>query len=366
MRKKYTILIVDDEYAVRCGISEYLKKNGFNVLTAANSEEALHIFNTRKLDLVVTDIRLPGESGLKLMENIKKKHPNFPLIIITGYGSVNYELTSRRGGADFLEKPFHYEELEYRIRRVLEDKEKSEWYELLKHYTLTAEHELKTPLNSAIGFLDLLNEDTLPDNERKEYIGHIDKSLATLLKKIDTLMELLALDLDDFHFSDFDFYTCMTETVHHFEQEFAQYRPDLKIILNYVTGEKMINADSMKIMRVFEELVTNAARNTENDEITVKVKHNTKVVEIQVLDKGKGIIDQDLERLYQLGHVGNFLHHKSISENPYEYRCSGPGFGLCMAKRIVELHGGRIWHESAGGNQGTLACYTIPLIYSPD
>ncbi len=101
------ILIVDDEEEILLGLSSLLSRGGWEVLTATNVEEALSILKTQPIDIIVTDIRMPGESGLNLIQYIKSERKDLKTVVITAKGSPEMEREVVSLGADaYLEKPF--------------------------------------------------------------------------------------------------------------------------------------------------------------------------------------------------------------------------------------------------------------------
>ena len=87
MNASRKVLVVDDDPAVRKSIDRVLTGKGYAVITAENGEEALRKLNEEKYDLVYTDIRMPGMSGLEVAEQVKARKPWTPVVIITGYGT---------------------------------------------------------------------------------------------------------------------------------------------------------------------------------------------------------------------------------------------------------------------------------------
>ncbi len=115
-----TILVVDDERNVRKVLSSYLKKEGFEVETARNYEEAVHKVGELNVDLVLTDMRLPGQSGLNLLQWIKRKQPSLPVLVITAYGSIDNAVeVMKNGAASYLTKPVDMDEMMTLIRHTL-------------------------------------------------------------------------------------------------------------------------------------------------------------------------------------------------------------------------------------------------------
>lgn len=101
------VLVVEDSEPLRYLLSETLKGIGYQVEAASSAEEALEIFELEDIELIVTDLDLPGKSGLDLLGAVKEKRPETEVVIITGSRSLDSVLAALRGGAcDYLIKPF--------------------------------------------------------------------------------------------------------------------------------------------------------------------------------------------------------------------------------------------------------------------
>ncbi|MBA3009645.1 MAG: sigma-54 dependent transcriptional regulator [Proteobacteria bacterium] len=114
------ILIVDDEKHYPMIISEILREEGYCPFTASSGMEALDILNTRLIDLVLTDVKMPGMSGIDLLEKIKEIKPDMPVIIMTAFGSVERAVEAMHKGAyTFILKPFENDALIAHIAKAL-------------------------------------------------------------------------------------------------------------------------------------------------------------------------------------------------------------------------------------------------------
>ena len=117
------ILIVDDEPSVLLEISGALKRQ-YEVLTARSAEEAEGILDRERVDLLVTDLRLPGKDGIHLLETAKAQIPDLPVVVMSGHGTIEEAVrATRSGAADFVEKPFGPERLQVTVERALELRE---------------------------------------------------------------------------------------------------------------------------------------------------------------------------------------------------------------------------------------------------
>jgi DNA-binding NtrC family response regulator len=118
--KKHRILIVDDDHTMRLALSESLESCGYDTVAAESGNEALSLFKKRKFDLVLTDMRMPGMTGLEVLQSVKKLSPDVPVILITAYGTVSTAVEAmKEGAAEFIMKPFSLEDLEAVVKHVL-------------------------------------------------------------------------------------------------------------------------------------------------------------------------------------------------------------------------------------------------------
>ena len=116
-----TVLLVEDEEYIRENLSEILEMNGYRVTTAANGETGLDALKAAPADIVLTDLKLPGISGIDVVRSVKSMSPNTPCIILTGYASVETAVEAMRVGAfTYLKKPFGKDELLITIEKALE------------------------------------------------------------------------------------------------------------------------------------------------------------------------------------------------------------------------------------------------------
>ena len=117
---KIRVLIVDDEPSVLLETSASLKRH-YEVLTASRAEEAEHVLGDQKVDLLLTDLRLPGKDGISLLESVKGSHPDLPVVLMSGHGTIEEAVKAiRLGAVDFVEKPFGPERLQVTVERALE------------------------------------------------------------------------------------------------------------------------------------------------------------------------------------------------------------------------------------------------------
>ncbi|MBN1888009.1 MAG: response regulator [Thermoflexales bacterium] len=114
------ILVVDDTEAICSALRDLLTMNGYAVRTAPSGERALQIMENAEMDLIITDLKMGGMSGLDLLKHVKQIKPSLPVVILTGFGDMDSVIAAMRAGvADYLKKPFSVNEVLEVVRREL-------------------------------------------------------------------------------------------------------------------------------------------------------------------------------------------------------------------------------------------------------
>lgn len=143
----FTILIIDDEKNIREGLSAALELDGYSVKLAANGAEGLALIEKGDIDLVITDLRMPGISGEEVLAKVRGESPGIPVIVLTGHGSIDTAVDAMRNGAyDFLTKPLSLDRLSLIVKRALAGRELE-----IRHSSLQQELDAKTSFESIIG-----------------------------------------------------------------------------------------------------------------------------------------------------------------------------------------------------------------------
>lgn len=215
-------------------------------------------------------------------------------------------------------------------------------------------HELRTPLSSIIGFSEVLYDEKFgPLNERqKRYAENVLSSGRHLLALINDVLDLsrvesgkMVLEASSFSLKNF-----LEEVLRLIKGLAASKKVKLSFEIPEDLGE--IQADQRKVKQVIYNLLSNAIKFTPaGGEVGLRTRRDGAGIEITVWDTGIGIPPEDLENVFEafrrLGDV-------------YTQETEGAGLGLTISKKIVELHGGRIWIESGGTGMGTTAKFTLP------
>ncbi len=177
------LLIVDDDEPIRTMLCQIMRQAGYECSSAPSGEKALEFLDQRSVDIVITDIRMPGINGFGLTEAVKQKY-TADVIVITGYGGeFGYEEAMEKGASDFALKPLRPQELITRVKRVLRERallaERAGMEERLRELTVT--DELTKLYNSRHFFKQLQSE--------VDRAARYDHPLSLLLIDVDNFKE---------------------------------------------------------------------------------------------------------------------------------------------------------------------------------
>lgn len=144
---KFNVLIIDDEKNIRTGLAAALEMDGYHVELASDGEAGLKIVSRGDIDLIITDLRMPGVSGEEVLAKVTAESPGLPVIVLTGHGSIDSAVDAmRRGAYDFLTKPLNLDRLSLIVKRALQTRELS-----LRHRELQEELDGNKSFESIIG-----------------------------------------------------------------------------------------------------------------------------------------------------------------------------------------------------------------------
>ena len=218
-------------------------------------------------------------------------------------------------------------------------------------------HDLRTPIASIRAMIESINDDVVSDPDTmKRYLRTAQTEVEHLTRLVSDLFELSQIDagLLQLHLQEASVQEMILDTVDGMTPQ-AQMRK-LKL-QGSVAGElPHVVMDQERMQRALSNLVQNAIRHTPADgTIVVRAFDAGDAVEVQVADTGEGIVESELDKLFQ----------RSYRQEPSRSRrLGGAGLGLSIAKGFVEAHGGRIWAESVPGEGATFS-FTLPKSQRP-
>lgn len=368
------VLVVDDEFGIRSGVSRILKNFTvsypfmdddiqFNIIEAATGEEALEIIDKEPPAIVLLDNKLPGIQGVEVLEYINNKQLDILVIMITSYASLDLAVKATNIGAyDFVPKPFTPQELKASIENVskhfflrrMTRKLRKEGKQVRFQFLTVLSHELKAPLNAIEGYLKIMEERQAGENITS-YDKMIERSLSRV-KAMRTLImdmldltriesgrkkrELRELDLGLVAKSAID--TVLPLAI----QRDVTIEFDKSVSVPYF-------ADSEEMEIVFNNLISNAVKyNVAGGKVECKLANIGSEILVVISDTGVGIAQDDLPKLFQ-----EFSRIKNIMTK----EISGSGLGLSIVKRIVDLYKGRI-EVNSKPNEGTTFTIYLPVL----
>ncbi|NSW75162.1 MAG: hypothetical protein HPY68_00025 [Candidatus Atribacteria bacterium] len=217
-------------------------------------------------------------------------------------------------------------------------------------------HELRTPLNAIIGFTEILRDGLYGElNEKqREYVEIVHKSSQHLLDLINDILDLskiesgkMELNLEKFRLKE-----VLESSVSLLREKAMKHRIKMELTI-FPEADIEVEADERKLKQILFNLLSNGVKFTpEGGSVEVIARRaSDDFLEISVKDTGMGIKSEDIPKLFQ---------EFTQLESPYTKKHEGAGLGLALTKRLVELHGGKIWVESEYG-KGSCFTFTLPV-----
>jgi signal transduction histidine kinase len=209
-------------------------------------------------------------------------------------------------------------------------------------------YELRSPLNNINGFVHLLGEESTGSlNPRQlEYLGYVSKSSAALLAIIDDILDLATIDEDalELEFSDVDVMATMQAAIEGVQDRLAENSIDVQIVALDNVG--VFRGDAKRVRQILFNLLSNAIGfSSPGQTVTLAAMRRDDEVVFKVTDRGRGIPPEVLQRVFE-----RFESHTAGS------RHRGVGLGLSIVRAFMELHGGKVFIDSAPGEGTTVTC----------
>jgi signal transduction histidine kinase len=374
------LLFIDDDASLREVMGQYLEEQGFQTTVERSGELALLALSRQPFDIVITDLRMPGMSGLDVVRGSKEKQPGAEVIVITGYATITDGVEAMRAGAfDFVLKPLKLEVLDAVLGRCVEwirhKRSRAELEEVNRRllelsrmkgkFLAVTDHELRTPVTVIDGMLQYLlrGRTKLPEELRPqmEELGKVSQRLVELVQGIHELAECRT----------HGFPLCRDwvgagDLLGGISVDFliARFNRDLNLKLIHDDVEDVrFKADQRRVKQVITELIQNAVKATPDGgtvEVCLAVRADAGGPRfcVEVSDTGIGIAPEEQEKIFEAFYeVGDERHHHS---SKYEFRGAGLGIGLSIAREVALAHGGGVEVVSQPG-EGSKFTFWLPL-----
>jgi len=372
------VLVIDDEMGPRESLRMLLKPN-YQVYTADNVEAGLHILREKKPDAVISDIRMPGTSGIDGLRKIREIDPHVAVIMLTGFGALETAKEALRLGAnDYISKPFDAREMREVIGRNVERtriqrtginaaaeikelnnrllKELAQKERLASLGQASAEfvHDLGNPLTIVWGYVQLLAK-KLEQSEKENGTTNETsaKELNIIEQNVRLCRELLTMwqsygSVEASPHKPISVTQVVREVVKGVGPMAVQSGVELHC--DICDDPCTLLGDSVQIMRAIQNVIINALQASEEKKGSVAVSCMRKdfYVDVRVEDSGYGIAPAQLAKIF----------------DPYfttKQGKSGTGLGLYITKKVVEDHNGSIKVDSTP-QIGTTFTIRLPLL----
>lgn len=361
------ILVIEDNTALQQSVLEILDLEGYQAVGAENGIEGLQRAHEIRPDLIICDIMMPGLDGFGVLEQLRQdpQMAMVPFVFLTARADrAAMRHGMELGAYDYLTKPFSAQEMFATIRAQLEkaavfngDAERR-LNDLRNQLTLSLPHELRTPLTVILGFSELMLEDgpNLPADQMAEMVGSINQAARRLYRLVENYLVYVQLEISR---TKPEWVVALrTYTTKSPEQIVSQQAETVAATANRLDDlqldispcEGVLEMGEEHLSRVVAELVTNAFKFSQpGTPVQVTAEEKGGYFYLNILDAGRGMSAD------QIAAIGAYMQFERL-----RYEQQGSGFGLIIALRLVELHGGTLSIESAIG-RGLLARITLPM-----
>ena len=362
------VLLIDDSDDDAHLILRELRRGNYEVEyelveTRAAMEDAL---SNREWDIILCDYNMPLFNALEALETLKATDLDIPFLILSGTINEEMAITALKAGAhDFVLKgklarliPAIEREIEDAENRRAHRKSEVDREKLvtnlaaanleLERFMYAAFHDLKAPLVTIKGFLGVLKNDL--DAQSQYQIQHdierIEMAADKMQELLSDLVELSRIERISNSLEEIDLYKLTQEALEILDVWIRSKTISVTISPDLPT----VYGDRIRLRDVLVNLIDNAAKYTfdqPNPVIIIGTRKEGGEQIVFVKDNGLGIDPRYHTRIFNLF-------------EKLDPTMEGTGLGLAWSKRIIELHGGRIWVESQGLGQGSTFCFTIP------
>jgi len=353
------VLVADDELGMRLGVERTLRRYvthvedvntdvRFAVQQVESGDAALEVIEADAPDILLLDYKMPGLSGLEVLDRLSDLKLDMLTIMITAYASIETAVTAtKRGAYDFLAKPFTPDELKATIRkaaaRIILAKQARKLAEERKQvrfqFIRVLGHELKAPLGAIEGYLNIMKDQTLGDDFSAygDMVQRSCKRIEGMRKLIVDLLDMTRIESGrlERQLEDVDLVEAAQSAIENFTPD-ADAR-DINISLD-AGNEEVITADRREVDMIFNNLISNAVKyNRDGGKVDVSLARDGDAVELRVADTGIGMSKEEQEKLF-----GEFVRIR----NTKTQNILGSGLGLSILKKLVQLYGGEVLVES--------------------
>jgi signal transduction histidine kinase len=350
---------VDDEKIIRELCAQVLRD--YRVLQAGNCDEAVRIYEREQVDLILSDIIMPGSSGIELLKQVKAHDPNATVIIMTGFADRDIILSALKEDADdFINKPLNLIQLKTAVEKALERKAlKAELAtikradELKSIFLSLVSHKLRTPITGISLFLQNLRAGVFDPKESffQESIAMVSEEAQYLGKLVADLLAFSQVMVSEASINKTpnDLNGLIADVLVRCREDHCNFNVDLEAAPDILP---LVHLDASKIRFALHQVIDNAFKfSGELGHVNLKLGSYADSVYIVVSDTGIGIPEYELPKVFE-------KFYQIDPEQTGQIR--GFGLGLFYARDFIRQHGGSISIASEPG-LGTTVTISLPL-----
>jgi signal transduction histidine kinase len=364
---KHTVLVVDDERQTVVAVKHLLRRR-YNVLGATRGDEALAMMAQEPVSVVLCDQRMPGMTGDRFLEQVRKQYPDTVRILITAYADLQALIRSVNEGQIFayVAKPWGPEELERVVdqavgwRQLVEDNRRmtrelevangnlQRMVGELRQFTHVVAHDLKEPLRTISAYAQFLRDDFGAERpEALQYVDGISRCARNLRQLIDDLLRISELDHQESLVRPVALNDVARRALEALDGAVAEAAAQVHVAPDL----PVVRGDSQRLTLLFQNLLSNALKFNDKPQKRVEmvaVPAPAGQARVAVIDNGIGIPAEQRTEIFRIFHR---LHTK--------VDFPGTGAGLAIVRKIAESHGGTVEVDSVEG-QGSRFVVTLP------
>ncbi len=378
---KERLLVIDDELGPRESL-RFLFKDIYDVVCVDSVDRGIQELRRTPPDCIITDIKMPGKTGIQGLKEIRAIDQNVSVIMLTGFGVLETAQDAiRHGASDYVKKPFDTTEMrdivQSHINKTRMRRGRQAAYDNLQQINAQLQcelsskehlaqlgqassefiHDIRNPLTVICGYVGLLmsniKDGPSPDagdqdaEKTRQYLEQMEKSVIRC-QEMATMWRELTTNGGDAHFVPCALPAILREVAEALQAMEKEARAAIE--LQVPDDVLCVAGDNLQLYRAFQNLVSNAIQALPNDgsgRVLVRLSRDDDSARIEVLDNGRGIPPEKLDSL--------FVPYVSSRK-----KTGGMGLGLYITRKVIENHGGGILITNRPEG-GVAAVVTLPI-----
>ncbi|MFM9946222.1 MAG: hybrid sensor histidine kinase/response regulator [Bacteroidia bacterium] len=356
MSEKLRVLYVDDEENNLISFQAYFRKQ-YQIYTATSPMDAFELLKDIEMHIIVTDQKMPVMTGTEFLEKTVEKFPDSIRLLITGQADLDsvIEAINRGQVNKYVQKPWDWDKLKLilencadlykgRVEMKIKNIELQKTNDELNRFIYSASHDLRSPLMSILGIVQLAK---MEENVNNEYFQIIENSVLKLDKYIRNIIDYYQNSRSDEAYEKIDFKELLLDVMDMLknQDQIIKFETEVKQECDFI-------GDTFRLRVILSNVISNAIKYknpaTPQHIVTVKIITTPEDVQITLSDNGIGIQTEHIENIFKMFYRAQITNNKQ-----------GSGIGLFIVKESLDKIGGTITVDSKP-NEGTSFHMVIP------